>query len=250
MKVLVPIKRVVDYNVKVRAKSDHSGPDLANVKMAMNPFCEIAVEAAIQLKEAGTASETIAITVAPKEAQEQLRAAMAMGIDRAIHVTVDADVETLAVSKVIAAVAKKEGVELVMAGKQSIDGDNNHVPQMVAALLGQPQATYASEVKIDGGKVTVSREVDGGIDTIQLGMPAVVSADLRLNTPRYPSLPNIMKARRKPLDVMSADDLGVDVAPRLTVDSVGPVPERQAGVMVETVDELVQKLKTEAKVIS
>ena len=250
MKILVPIKRVVDYNVKVRPKADESGVDLNNVKMAINPFCEIAVEEAVRLKEAGSATEIIAVTVGAENAQEQLRTALALGADRAILVETDLEVEPLGVSKVLKAIVEKESPNLIVMGKQAIDGDNNQTGQMLAALMNYPQATFASELKIEGEKAIVTREVDGGLQTISINLPAVVTSDLRLNEPRYASLPNIMKAKQKPLDVIKSDDLGVDLNPRITTLKVSPPPEREAGIIVETVDQLVEKLKNEAKVIS
>ena len=250
MKILVPIKRVVDYNVKVRPKADESGVDLNNVKMAINPFCEIAVEEAVRLKEAGSASEIIAVTVGAENAQEQLRTALALGADRAILVETDLEVEPLGISKVLKAIVEKESPNLIVMGKQAIDGDNNQTGQMLAALMNYPQATFASELKIEGEKAVVTREVDGGLQTISINLPAVVTSDLRLNEPRYASLPNIMKAKQKPLDIIKSDDLGVDLNPRISTLKVSPPPEREAGIIVESVDQLVEKLKNEAKVIS
>lgn len=250
MKVLVPIKRVVDYNVKVRAKSDETGPDLANVKMAINPFCEIAVEEAIRLKEAGTAEEVIAVSIGTNACQEQLRTALALGADRAILVETELEVEPLGVAKLLKSVAEKEQPDLIILGKQAIDDDSNQTGQMVASLLSCPQGTFASEIKIDEGKISVTREVDGGLQTVSLNLPAVVTTDLRLNEPRYASLPNIMKAKKKPLDTLTPEELGVDASPRTEILKVSPPPERAAGVIVESVDELVDKLKNEAKVIS
>lgn len=250
MKVLVAVKRVIDYNVKVRPKADGSEVDLANVKMAVNPFCEIAVEEAVRLKEAGTATEVVAVTIGPKVAQEQLRTALALGADRAIHVETDQVAEPLAVAKLLKAVVDKESPDIVILGKQSIDGDNNQTGQMLSALSGMPQGTFASELKVDGGKANVTREIDGGLQTISLTLPAIVTTDLRLNEPRYASLPNIMKAKKKPLDTLTPEELGVDMAARVTMLKVAPPAERQAGVKVETVDELIDKLKNEAKVIS
>ena len=247
MKVLVPVKRVIDYNVKVRVKADGTGVDLANVKMSMNPFDEIAVEEAIRLKEKGVATEIVVVSVGVKQAQETLRTALAMGADRAILVVAaeDAatDIEPLAVAKILAAVAKEEAPGLIIAGKQAIDNDMNATGQMLAALLGWPQATFASEVTIAGEKATVTREVDGGLQTISVNLPAIVTADLRLNEPRYASLPNIMKAKKKPLDEKTAADLGVDVTPRLTVVKTSEPAGRSAGIKVGSVDELVAKLK-------
>jgi electron transfer flavoprotein beta subunit len=247
MKVLVPVKRVIDYNVKVRVKADGTGVDLANVKMSMNPFDEIAVEEAIRLKEAGKADEIVVVSIGVKQAQETLRTALAMGADRAILVTaaddVHTDIEPLAVAKILAAVAKEENPGLIIAGKQAIDNDMNATGQMLAALLGWSQATFASEVSVDGDTATVTREVDGGLQTVKVKMPAVITADLRLNEPRYASLPNIMKAKKKPLDEKTAADYGVDVSPRLTVVKTSEPPVRQAGIKVGSVDELVSKLK-------
>jgi electron transfer flavoprotein beta subunit len=247
MKVLVPVKRVIDYNVKVRVKADGTGVDLANVKMSMNPFDEIAVEEAIRLKEAGKADEIVVVSIGVKQAQETLRTALAMGADRAILVTaaddVHTDIEPLAVAKILAAVAKEENPGLIIPGKQAIDNDMNATGQMLAALLGWSQATFASEVAVDGDTATVTREVDGGLQTVKVKMPAVITADLRLNEPRYASLPNIMKAKKKPLDEKTAADYGVDVSPRLTVVKTSEPPVRQAGIKVGSVDELVSKLK-------
>ena len=250
MKILVPIKRVVDYNVKVRPKPDESGVDLNNVKMAINPFCEIAVEEAVRLKEAGTATEIVAVTVGESTAQEQLRTALALGADRSILIETDIETEPLAIAKLLKAITEKETPDLILMGKQAIDGDNNQTGQMLAALLGYPQATFASELKIENGKAEVTREVDGGLQTISINLPAIVTSDLRLNEPRYASLPNIMKAKQKPLDIIKADDLGINIEPRLTTLKVSPPPQREAGIVVETVEELVEKLKNEAKVIS
>ncbi|MCG8438847.1 MAG: electron transfer flavoprotein subunit beta/FixA family protein [Pseudomonadales bacterium] len=247
MKVLVPIKRVIDYNVKVRVKADNSGVDLANVKMAMNPFCEIAVEEAVRLKEKGVVSEIVAVSIGPKTAQEQLRTAMALGADRSILVETDEDVQPLGIAKALKAIVDEEKPELVILGKQAIDGDNNQTGQMLAALTGMPQGTFASEVNVADGKVKVTREIDGGLQTVELSLPAVVTTDLRLNEPRYASLPNIMKAKKKPLDTKTAADLGVDLTPRVTTVSVEAPAERQAGIIVGSVDELVEKLKNEAK---
>jgi electron transfer flavoprotein beta subunit len=249
MKVLVPVKRVIDYNVKARVKPDQTGVDLANVKMSMNPFCEIAVEEAVRLKEKGAASEIVAVSVGPTQAQETLRTALAMGADRAILVQTDQDLEPLAVAKVLKAVIAEESPELVMMGKQAIDGDNNATGQMLAALLDWPQATFASAVEIAGSKAKVTREVDGGLQTIEVDLPAVVTADLRLNEPRYASLPNIMKAKKKPLDVKELGSLGVDTAPRLKVLKVTEPPKRGGGIKVETASDLVMKLKNEAGVL-
>jgi electron transfer flavoprotein beta subunit len=250
MKILVPVKRVVDYNVKIRVKPDGSGVDLANVKMSMNPFDEIAVEEAIRLKEAGTAEEIVAVSIGPQKAQETIRTALAMGADRGIHVASDADVEPLGVAKVLKGIVEEEAPDLVIMGKQAIDDDSNQTGQMLAALLGWPQGTFASEVKPEGGKLTVTREVDGGLQTVVLNMPAVVTTDLRLNEPRYASLPNIMKAKKKPIDEKTPEDYGADIAPRLTVIETVEPAGREAGVRVETPAELVQKLKDEAGVLS
>lgn len=249
MKVLVPIKRVVDHNVKVRVKADNSGVDLANVKMAMNPFCEIAVEEAVRLKESGAVSEIVVVTIGAKAADEQLRTALALGADRAIRVETEEDAQPLAIAKALKAVYDKESPNLVILGKQAIDGDNNQTGQMFAALAGLPQGTFASEVKVEGDKVQVTREIDGGLQTVELSLPAVVTTDLRLNEPRYASLPNIMKAKKKPLDVLSADEIGVDFTPKVKVLKVEAPAERKAGIIVGSVDELVDKLKNEAKVI-
>ena len=250
MKVLVAVKRVIDYNVKIRVKADHSDVDLTNVKMAMNPFCEIAVEEAVSLKEKGVATEVVAVTVGPKAAQEQLRTALALGADRAIHIETDERAESLAVAKLLAKVVDEEQPGLVILGKQAIDTDNNQTGQMLAALTNLPQGTFASEVAVDGDKVNVTREIDGGLQTVELNLPAIVTTDLRLNEPRYASLPNIMKAKKKPMDVLTPADLGVEVKSSLNTLKVEPPPERQAGIKVETVDELVEKLRNEAKVIS
>ena len=253
MKVLVPVKRVIDYNVKARVKADGSGVDLANVKMSMNPFDEIAVEEAIRLKEAGKAEEVIAVSIGVKQAQETLRTALAMGADRAILVVaaddVHQDIEPLAVAKILAAVAKAEGTELIIAGKQAIDNDMNATGQMLSALLGWSQATFVSELAIDGDKAVVTREVDGGLQTISVKMPTIVTVDLRLNEPRYASLPNIMKAKAKPLATKTPADYGVDLAPRLTVVKTTEPAGRKAGVKVASVEELIAKLKDEAGVI-
>ena len=250
MKVLVPIKRVVDYNVKVRAKSDETGPDLANAKMAINPFCEIAVEEAVRLKESETAQEVIAVSIGSNACQEQLRTALALGADRAILVETELEVEPLGVAKLLKAVVEKEQPDLVILGKQAIDDDSNQTGQMLASLLSCAQGTFASEIKIEGDKINVTREVDGGLQTVSLNLPAVVTTDLRLNEPRYASLPNIMKAKKKPLDTLTPEELGVDASPRTETLKVSPPPERAAGVIVESVDELVEKLKNEAKVIT
>jgi len=248
MKVLVAVKRVVDYNVKVRVKADKTGVELANVKMAMNPFCEIAVEEAVRLKEKGIATEIVVVSVGPTNAQEQLRTAMALGADRGILVEAE-NAEPLAIAKILKAICDQEQPGLVILGKQAIDGDNNQTGQMLAALAGFAQGTFASVVKVEGGKAQVTREIDGGLQTVELSLPAVVTTDLRLNEPRYASLPNIMKAKKKPLDVKSPADYGVDVSPRVKTLKVEAPAERSAGIKVKTVEELVEKLKNEAKVI-
>jgi electron transfer flavoprotein beta subunit len=250
MKILVPIKRVVDYNVKVRPLADNSDVDLNNVKMSVNPFCEIALEEAVRIKESGKATEVIAITIGKTESQEQLRTALALGADRAILVESDDLLEPLALAKTLAKVVNKENPDLIILGKQAIDGDNNQTGQMLASLLDLPQATNASELIIEDGSVSVTREIDGGLQTLKLSVPAIVTTDLRLNEPRYASLPNIMKAKKKELKVISLNDLGVDSSPRTEILKVELPEARAAGVMVETVDELVDKLKNEAKVIS
>lgn len=249
MKVLVPVKRVVDYNVKVRVKSDGTGVDIANVKMSMNPFDEIAVEEAMRLKEAGKATEVIAVSCGVTQCQETLRTAMAIGADRAILAETDAELQPLAVAKLLKAVADKEQPQLIILGKQAIDDDCNQTGQMLAALLGWPQATFASKLVIEDGKAVVTREVDGGLETLSLSLPAIVTTDLRLNEPRYVTLPNIMKAKKKTLDVMTPDALGVDVAPRLKTLKVTEPAKRTAGTMVPDVATLVAKLRNEAKVI-
>lgn len=249
MKILVPVKRVVDYNVKVRVKSDQSGIELANVKMSMNPFCEIAVEEAVRLKEKGVATEIVIVSIGDAKSQETIRTGLAMGGDRGILVQTDAAVEPLGVAKLLAAVVKKETPDLVILGKQSIDGDNNQTGQMLAALLGWGQATFASKVEKTDGGFNVTREIDGGLETLAVKLPAIITTDLRLNEPRYAALPNIMKAKSKPLATMTPADLGVDVAPRVTVLKVTEPEKRKGGVKVKDVAELVSKLKTEAKVI-
>ena len=249
MKILVPVKRVVDFNVKVRVKSDQTGVELASVKMSMNPFDEIAVEEALKIKEGGKATEVIAVSAGVAACQETLRTALAMGADRAVLVETDAELQPLAVAKLLKAVAQKEGVGLVILGKQAIDDDSNQTGQMLAALLDWPQATFASKVELSGSSAKVTREIDGGLETVEIGMPAVITADLRLNTPRYATLPNIMKAKKKPLDVVKPDALGVDVAPRVKTLKVAEPGKRKAGVMVKDVGELVDKLRNEAKVI-
>lgn len=249
MKVLVPIKRVIDYNVKARVKSDNTDVDLTNVKMAMNPFCEIAIEEAIRLKEAGTATEVVAVTIGAKTSQEQLRTALALGADKAIHIETDEKLESLHIAKLLAKIVEQEAPELVILGKQSIDSDNNQTGQMLAALTNRGQGTFASKLVVADGKVNVTREVDGGLQTVALSLPAIITTDLRLNEPRYASLPNIMKAKRKPLDVIAADSLGVDLTPRIQLVSVEEPAKRSGGIIVEDVAQLVEKLKTEAKVI-
>jgi electron transfer flavoprotein beta subunit len=250
MKILVPIKRVVDYNVKVRPLSDGSGVDIANAKMSINPFCEIAVEEAIRLKEKGVASEVVVVSIGEAKCQEQLRAAMALGADRAILVETTERLQPLGVAKILKAVVAKEAPELVVLGKQSIDGDNNQTGQMLAALLGWGQGTFASKLEVADGAALVTREVDGGLQTLKLKLPAVVSTDLRLNEPRYASLPNIMKAKKKPLETLPIADLGVDISNRSKLVKVAAPAERKAGIKVNSVDELINKLKNEAKVIS
>ena len=249
MKILVPLKRVVDYNVKVRPLPDNSNVDLNNVKMSVNPFCEIALEEAVRIKEAGNADEVIAITVGKSESQEQLRTALALGADRAILVETESLLEPLAIAKVISKVVEEETPDLIILGKQAIDGDNNQTGQMLGALLDYPQATNASEVTLDDSSVTVTREIDGGLQTLKLNKPAIVTTDLRLNEPRYASLPNIMKAKKKELTVKNITELAIDVNPRTELLSVELPPSRDAGIIVESVDELVDKLKNEAKVI-
>ena len=249
MKALVAVKRVVDYNVKVRVKADHTGVETANVKMSMNPFDEIAVEEALRLREAGTVEEVIAFSAGVQQCQETIRTALAMGADRGVLVQTDVELQPLAVAKLLKAVIQKEGPEIVIIGKQAIDDDCNQTGQMLAALLGWPQATFASKVTIGSGDAEVTREVDGGLETVKLKMPVVVTTDLRLNEPRYASLPNIMKAKKKPIDVVTPDDLGVDVAPHLVTLKVEEPAKRQGGIKVGSVQELVDKLKTEARVI-
>lgn len=249
MKVLVPVKRVVDYNVKVRVKSDKTGVELANVKMSMNPFDEISVEEAIRLKEAGTASEVIVVSMGPQKCQETIRTALAMGADRGILVLTDDELEPLAVAKLLKAIVDEEKPEVVILGKQAIDDDCNQTGQMLAALLGWSQGTFASKLAIADGKAEVTREVDGGLNVLSLEMPVIVTTDLRLNEPRYASLPNIMKAKKKPIDEKTPGDYGVDIAPRIKTLEVNDPPQRQAGIKVESVAELVEKLRTEAGVI-
>jgi len=249
MKVLVPVKRVVDYNVKIRVKSDGSGVELANVKMSMNPFDEIAVEEALRLKEAGKATEVVVVSIGPAQASETIRTGLAMGADRGILVKAEGTVEPLAVAKILKAVAEEEKPGLIILGKQAIDDDSNQTGQMLAALLGWAQATFASKLTVDGDEVTVTREVDGGLQTVKLKGPAIVTTDLRLNEPRYASLPNIMKAKKKPIDEKTADGFGVDLAPRLEIVKTSEPPGRKAGVKVASAAELVQKLKNEAGVL-
>lgn len=254
MKILVPVKRVIDFNVKVRVKTDGSGVDLANVKMSMNPFDEIAVEEAVRMKESGKATEVIVVTIGPAKAEEQLRTAMAIGADRGILVKTDAPtdlggIEPLAVAKMLKALVEKEKPDLVIMGKQSIDDDSNQTGQMLAAMLGWPQGTFASKLNIESGSLKVTREVDGGLETLSLKTPAVITTDLRLNEPRYAKLPDIMKAKKKPMETIEPSALGVDIAPRLTIVKVAEPAKRKGGIKVKTVDELVDKLKNEAKVL-
>lgn len=249
MKVLVGVKRVIDFNVKIRLRADNSGVETANVKMSMNPFDEIGVEEAVRLKEAGTVEEVIAVSLGVQQCQNTIRTALAMGADRGIHVVTDAPLEPLAVAKLLKAVVDKESAELVIVGKQAIDDDSNQTGQMLAALLGWPQGTFASKLVIDNGRAEVTREIDGGLETVMLKLPAVISTDLRLNEPRYASLPNIMKAKKKPIEALKPEDLGVDTTPHLVTLRVEEPPKRQAGVIVENADALVDKLKNEAKVI-
>ena len=249
MKILVPIKRVVDYNVKVRPLSDNSNVDLNNVKMAVNPFCEIALEEAVRLKESGKATEVIAVSVGKSDSQEQLRTALALGADRAVLVETDSLLEPLGISKVLQKIIEDEKPEIVILGKQAIDGDNNQTGQMLGALLDYPQATNASKIILEDSSVRVTREIDGGLQTLELTIPAIITTDLRLNEPRYASLPNIMKAKKKELNVISVNDLGIDINPRTELLSVELPPSREAGIIVENIDELVDKLKNEAKVI-
>ena len=249
MKILVAVKRVVDYNVKIRVKSDHSGVDLANVKMSMNPFDEIAVEEAVRLKEAGVATEIVVISAGPTQCQETLRTALAIGADRAILVETDTELQPLAVAKILKALSEKEQAQIVILGKQAIDDDSNQTGQMLASLMDIPQATFASKVIVADGKALVTREVDGGLETIAITLPAVITTDLRLNEPRYVTLPNIMKAKKKTLEILKPEELGVDITPRLKTLKVEEPPKRSAGVMVADVAALVDKLKNEAKVI-
>lgn len=249
MKILVPVKRAIDYNVKVRVKADNSGVDLTNAKMAINPFCEIAVEEAVRLKEQGVASEVVVVSIGNKSCQEQIRTALALGADRGIQIDTEDNLDSLQVAKLLAKLVEQEAPELVILGKQSIDSDNNQTGQMLAALTKRPQGTFASKVEVNDGQVNVTREIDGGLQTVALDLPAIVTTDLRLNEPRYASLPNIMKAKRKPLDVMAAADMGVDLVSKVKVLKVAPPAQRKGGVKVENVAELVEKLKNEAKVI-
>ncbi len=249
MKVLVPVKRVIDYNVKIRVKADQTGVETANVKMSMNPFDEIAVEEAVRLQEAGTATEVIAVSIGPQQCQETIRTALAMGADRGILIQTDDEVQPLAVAKLLKAIVDKESPDLVILGKQAIDDDSNKTGQMLAALLGWSQATFASNIELNGDSANITREVDGGLETVKVSMPCIVTTDLRLNEPRYASLPNIMKAKKKPIDQMAPADLSVDIAPRLTTLKVVEPTKREAGVMVEDVAQLVNKLQNEAKVI-
>ncbi|MBU2871337.1 electron transfer flavoprotein subunit beta/FixA family protein [Colwellia sp. E2M01] len=254
MKVLVPIKRVIDYNVKVRVKNDNSNVDLTNAKMAINPFCEIAVEEAIRLKEVGQATEVIAVSIGDKACQEQLRSALALGADRAIHIEIEesltGNIDSINIAKLLQKIVEEEQPQLVILGKQAIDSDNNQTGQMLAALTGMPQGTFASAIEVNDDKVNVTREVDGGLQTLTLSLPAIITTDLRLNTPRYASLPNIMKAKRKPLVVRDASEFAVDLTPRTKQIKVISPPQRQAGIIVASIDELIDKLKNEAKVIS
>lgn len=249
MKILVAVKRVVDYNVKVRPKADGSDVDLANVKMSVNPFCEIAVEEAVRLKEAGKAEEIVVVSIGPSQAQEQIRAALALGADRGILVQTDVALEPLNIAKCLKAIIEKETPQLIILGKQSIDSDNNQTGQMLGALTGMPQGTFASKVELGDGSVAVTREVDGGLQTVNLQLPAIVTTDLRLNEPRYASLPNIMKAKKKPFDTTTPADLGIDVTARVQLLKVELPPQRKAGIKVADVDQLIDKLKNEAKVI-
>ena len=249
MKILTPVKRVLDYNVKARVKADQSGVDLANVKMSMNPFDEIAVEEAVRLKEKGVATEVIAVSIGVQQCQETLRTALAMGADRAILIVTDQDLEPLNAAKVLQKIVQEQAPDVVLMGKQAIDGDNGATGQMLAALLGWPQATFASKIEIAAGKATVTREIDGGLETLQIDLPGVITTDLRLNEPRYASLPNIMKARTKPMDTRQLAELGLELAPHLKVLKVAEPPRRQAGIKVESAADLVMKLKTEAGVL-
>ena len=249
MKILVPVKRVIDANIRVRVKADQTGVETANVKMAMNPFCEIAVEEALRIKEAGNAEEVIVLSAGPEKCQETIRTGLAMGADRGIHINTEAALEPLAIAKMIAAVAEKESTELIILGKQSIDDDNNQTGQMLAAIMGRPLGSYISSIEKNGDGFAITREIDSGLEDLQISSPAVVTTDLRLNEPRYASLPNIMKAKKKPIDVMTPEDLGIDTGIRVEVLKVVEPPAREAGVMVSGAAELVDKLKNEAKVI-
>lgn len=249
MKILVPVKRVIDYNVKVRVKPDNSDVDLTNVKMALNPFCEIAVEEAVRLKEKGTATEVVVVSIGSKACQEQIRTALALGADRGIHIETEENLGSLQIAKLLKKVVEDESPELVILGKQAIDSDNNQTGQMLAALTGMGQGTFASEVAVEEGSVNVTREIDGGLQTVKLTLPAIVTTDLRLNEPRYATLPNIMKAKRKPLDVKAAADMGVELTSKVSVVKVAEPSSRQGGVMVDSVEALVEKLKNEAKVV-
>ena len=249
MKILIPIKRVVDYNVKVRPMADESGVDLNNVKMAINPFCEIAVEEAVRLKESGAAEEIVSVTIGSSASQEQLRTSLALGADRAILVESDAEVEPLGIAKLLKAVVEKENPDLIIMGKQAIDGDNNQTGQKLAALLGYPQATFASELSIADGKAVVTREIDGGLQTVSVNLPAIVTTDLRLNEPRYASLPNIMKAKQKKIDILDINELSLDLKKRVEILEVNDPPERKPGIVVPDIDSLVDKLKNEAKIL-
>ena len=249
MKILVPVKRVIDPYVNIRVKSDQTGVETENVKMSMNPFCEIAVEEAIRLKESGSCTEIVAVSIGNQSCQETIRTALAMGADRGIHVLTDETLEPISIAKILAKIVEEESPGLVITGKQAIDGDNNQTGQMLAALTSMPQGTFASKIEIDGEKIIVTREIDGGLQTINLNMPAIITTDLRLNEPRYASLPNIMKAKKKPIDQKSPSDFGVDTAPRVKVLKVIEPPKRQAGIKVENIGELVEKLKNEAGVL-
>ena len=249
MKILVPVKRVIDPYVNIRVKSDQTGVETENVKMSMNPFCEIAVEEAIRLKESGSCTEIVAVSIGNQSCQETIRTALAMGADRGIHVLTDETLEPISIAKILAKIVEEESPGLVLTGKQAIDGDNNQTGQMLAALTSMPQGTFASKIEIDGEKIKVTREIDGGLQTINLNMPAIITTDLRLNEPRYASLPNIMKAKKKPIDQKSPSDYGVDTAPRVKVLKVIEPPKRQAGIKVENIGELVEKLKNEAGVL-
>ena len=249
MKILVPVKRAIDYNVKVRVKADQSGVDLTNTKMSLNPFCEIAVEEAVRLKEKGVATEIVVVSIGDKACQEQIRTALALGADRGIQIDTDLSLDSLQIAKLLQKIVEQESPDLVILGKQSIDSDNNQTGQMLAALTGMPQGTFASEVLVESGKVKVTREIDGGLQTVELSLPAVVTTDLRLNEPRYASLPNIMKAKRKPLDVKPAADFGVNLSSNVQIVKVEPPATRKGGIKVADVAELVDKLRNEAKVI-